>query len=110
MTQPPVILGHGAEQMRFIAYAVLRPEQRQMADASLAGPGSREMCGKAVCEIDGGFFLFSCDADWQVMFDDWFPSLQSAERQAEFDCPGIATQWVRVDSEIRKGRSKRRSA
>jgi hypothetical protein len=96
MPKPPRILGHGAERMRFICYATLNPEQRYVADASLAGPGPREMCGKAICEVDGGFFLFSCDADWQVMFDSWFASLDEAERQAEFEHPGIATQWMRL--------------
>jgi len=99
MPKPPLILGHGAERMRLICYASLNPEQRYVAGLSLAGPGPREICGIAICEDDGGFFLFSCDADWQVMFDSWFVWLNEAERQAEYENPGISTQWVRPGDE-----------
>jgi hypothetical protein len=63
---------------------------------SLAGPGPREQAGIAVCEGDNGFYMFTCDADWRVMWDQWAEDFGSIERQAEFSYPGIRSRWKRA--------------
>jgi hypothetical protein len=92
---PPTIVGHGVEQMELICYVTLGAGERKAAGASLAGPGPREICGKAVFSSDEGFYLFSCDESWHVMFDSNFQTPEEAEQQAEFEHPGISKRWVR---------------
>jgi hypothetical protein len=76
---PPKIVGHGAEQMRLVCFAHLPPDERRVVmGTSFAGPGPREITGVAVCEGDGGFYVFSCDAAWNVMFDSWCQTLKDA--------------------------------
>jgi hypothetical protein len=91
---PPKVRGHGAETMRFVCYASLRPDQRSVAGSSLAGPGPREIAGLAIFEGDGGYYEFTCDAEWQVMFDNWCETLEDAKNDDRVD-PG---QWVNVDA------------
>ena len=96
---PPKVVGHGAERMQFICYAVFKPEQRVKAGMSLAGPGPRDICAKALFrDRDDGFYLFSCDSEWRVMFDTNHETLDEAHRQAEFEHSGISESWVWVKS------------
>jgi hypothetical protein len=67
---PPRVIGHGAENMQFVCYAVIPQDKRRTVKGpSLAGPGPREECGWAIFEGDGGYYLFTCDALWHVMWD-----------------------------------------
>ena len=75
---PPNIVGHGAEQMRLICFSRLAPERRRVAGYSSAGPGPREIAGMAVCQNDDGYYVFSCDAEWNVMFDSLCATLDDA--------------------------------
>jgi hypothetical protein len=100
MTHPsPIVVGHGAEQMKFICYAQLSLSRRVKAGASLAGPAPREICAKAVFfHPEGGYYLFSCDDEWRVMFDTWHESIADAQHQAEYEHPGISKDWVFIEA------------
>ena len=53
--------------------------------------------GLAIChyeaEIDGGFYLFGCDADWKVVTDTWHETVDAAKRQAAFEYDGVDSTW-----------------
>ena len=89
---PPRIVGHGAEQMRLICFARIAPSQRHVAGNSLAGPGPREIAGMAVYENEKAYYLFSCDAEWNVMFDSWFEALEDAVKGQEYDWEYVAAE------------------
>ena len=80
--------------MTCICYAVLDLEDRSVEEASLANPRPRPMYAKAICECDYGLFLFSCDEQWNVMFDTLHESVDEAKQQAEFEHPGMNGRWV----------------
>ena len=56
-----------------------------MAGYSMAGPGPREIAGLAVCEGDNGYYLFSCDVEWNVMFDSWLQTVVEAVAGTEYE-------------------------
>jgi hypothetical protein len=86
---PLKVVGHGAEQMRFVCYARIPETGRRIAQGmSLAGPGPREECGYATFQGDGGYFLFTCDAQWHVMWDSWSADLET--------CKLKDVQWMEV--------------
>ncbi|MGC4032607.1 MAG: hypothetical protein QM754_12915 [Tepidisphaeraceae bacterium] len=94
---PPIIVGHGADNMKLVCYAVLPEDKRHTVMQSLAGPGPRQVCGLAICDAaEDGFYLFTCDADWYVMFDTNHESLEDALHQAEFEYNGIASRLRRL--------------
>lgn len=83
---PPKIVGHCAEEMRLIYFARIDPGQRQrVLGASLAGLGPRDIAGVAVCAGDGGYYFFSCDAEWKVMFDSWCHTLEDAIEDTDYE-------------------------
>jgi len=87
--QPPRVIGHNCEQMRFVCYAQIPQDRRRVVTGeSLAGLGPREECGWAVFEGDGGYFLFTCDGSWHVMWDSWCEDLKSCKR--------IDVKWIDV--------------
>ena len=45
---------------------------------------------------DAAFYLFYCDADWQVLADTWHASLEEAKEQAEFEYEGVSRLWKDV--------------
>ena len=83
---PPEIVGHGAEEMRLVCFARIDPAKRQrVLGGSLAGRGPRYIAGVAVCEGDGGYYFFSCDAEWNVMFDSWCHTVEDATEDTEYE-------------------------
>ena len=93
---PPQLHGHAAEQMRLVCYALLlRSECRVVAGKSLLGVGPREECGMAVYDGDGGYYAFTCDAEWNVIWDDWTASEADALASLKASCPGIGSRWCR---------------
>ena len=44
-------------------------------------------------ETDSGFYLFYCDATWQVRTDTYHESFAIAQRQAEFEFAGVTALW-----------------
>ena len=64
----------------------------------VAGRLMGAMAGLAICQYagDGGFYLFGCDADWQVVTDTWHQTLADAKMQAEYEYTGITHTWTRV--------------
>ena len=65
---------------------------------TVAGQLMGAMAGLAVCQYaqDGGFYLFGCDADWQVVTDTWHETLADAQEQAEHEYTGITCTWTQI--------------
>lgn len=65
---------------------------QQVVAGVLQGP----VAGLAICQLDDdedAFYLFGCDADWNVVTDTWHQSLGDAKAQAEFEYEGITKTW-----------------
>ncbi len=43
-----------------------------------------------------GYFLFSCDANWEVFADTWHDTLKGAKEQAEFEYKGVSDTWQKL--------------
>jgi hypothetical protein len=69
---------------------------RQIVKGQLMGA----MAGLVICQTPDSqeFYLFGCDADWNVVTDTWHQSLLEAKDQAEFEYEGISQTWSYVDS------------
>jgi len=66
---------------------------RQIVNGELMGA----MAGLAICEQDEPrFYLFGCDANWNVVTDTWHESLEDAKMQAEHEYHGVAGTWMEV--------------
>ena len=67
---------------------------KQLAAGQLLGP----MAGLAICryEAEDAFYLFGCDADWQVITDTWHETFDDARKQAEFEYEGVNRTWIDV--------------
>jgi hypothetical protein len=53
------------------------------------------MSGLAICQPGEAleFYLFGCDADWNVVTDTWHRSLEEAKDVAEFQYEGVSETW-----------------
>jgi len=51
--------------------------------------------GLAICQCgkDGSFYLYGCDANWNVRSDTWHEDLESALCQGEFEYEGTTQTW-----------------
>jgi hypothetical protein len=51
--------------------------------------------GLAICQYEGAqpFYLFYCDANWQVITDTCHQTLADAKLQAEFEYKGVCQTW-----------------
>ena len=67
----------------------------QIRNGAVAGPAS----GLAICQYpdESGYFLFGCDADWDVLSDTWHQTLEDAKHQAEFEYTGVSCTWQQND-------------
>ena len=65
---------------------------RQVVRGELMG----SMSGLAICQPGNAqeFYLFGCDADWNVVTDTWHQTLDEAKDQAEFEYEGISKTWI----------------
>ena len=65
---------------------------QQIVDGVLQRPAA----GLAICQLDDddAFYLFGCDAEWNVVTDTWHQSLDDAKAQAEFEYEGISQTWL----------------
>lgn len=65
---------------------------RHIVAGALQGPAA----GLAICQSDetGGFFLFYCDEDWNVVTDTWHETIEMAKHQAEFEYEGVSNAWI----------------
>jgi hypothetical protein len=58
------------------------------------------MAGLAICRhSDAAFYLFGCNAEWQVVTDTFHPSLEEAKDQAEFEYEGSRKTWITVNEQ-----------
>lgn len=63
---------------------------RQIVRGELSGPAA----GLAICRSgDGAFYLYGCDAEWNVVTDTWHETLEGALRQAELEYEGVTATW-----------------
>ena len=62
----------------------------------VAGETMGAMAGLMICfhERKQAFYLFGCDADWQVVTDTWHQTLEDAQHQAEFEYDGVSETWI----------------
>jgi hypothetical protein len=53
------------------------------------------MSGLAICQPGEAqeYYLFGCDADWNVVTDTWHQSLDEAKDVAEFQYEGVNSTW-----------------
>lgn len=51
--------------------------------------------GLAIARYDGdaGYYVFYCNAVWQVVTDTCHPTLELAREQAEFEYCGVSAHW-----------------
>jgi len=67
--------------------------------ARVASLPAAEPCvtGIAICQYsnEAGFYLFSCDAEWETIWDSWHETLESAVSNAELQCTSIKATWRR---------------
>jgi hypothetical protein len=56
------------------------------------------MAGLVICQPPDSqdFYLFGCDADWNVVTDTWHQTLEEAREQAEFEYEGVSQTWISV--------------
>ena len=64
--------------------------RHDVGDAALAVAG----LAIVTSEPSGGFSLFYCDSDWNVIADTWHSSLRYAKEQAEFEYIGVSSTWL----------------
>ena len=89
---PPLVIGGS----RVVAYAVLKNVRPTGAtvhakpDGVIAAPYGIAVCG---CPDEGGWFLFRCDKEWNVLADTWHSSEAEAKSQAEFEYEGVTAVW-----------------
>jgi hypothetical protein len=68
---------------------------RHELNGVLQGP----VAGLAICpEGNGsGYYLFGCNAAWEVVTDTWHASVEEAMNQAEFEYGGVSATWQRPE-------------
>jgi hypothetical protein len=89
MAPPPSLLD-GARVIRFaIIDERVEPTGQTIhrVGDQVAGPAA----ALVVCQYDGecDFYLFYCDAEWNVVTDTWHETMESALNQAAFEYRGI---------------------
>jgi hypothetical protein len=64
---------------------------RQIVNGMIMSPAS----GLVICHYEGedGFYLFSCDENWNVVTDTLHDTLEGAQAQAEFEYEGVSATW-----------------
>jgi len=60
----------------------------------VAGQRVGRAAALVICSMDGAFYLFGCDADWQAITDTWHESVREAKAQAEFEYDVSAEEWT----------------
>jgi hypothetical protein len=62
----------------------------------VAGRVTGPAANLAICRYEGqqGYYLFYCDAAWQVITDTWHQTLEDAMHQAEFEYEGVSGNWM----------------
>lgn len=66
---------------------------RHFKQGSLQGAAANLAICCYIDDPDSGFYLFGCDADWNVITDTWHESLEAAKRQARHEYENIDDAW-----------------
>jgi hypothetical protein len=93
MTKPPAEIGGG----RVVAYTFLNGTTATGATVHMAANDVTPMPHGLVvcrCENEGGWYLFYCDEQWNVLTDTWHMSEADAKSQAEFEFTGVSALWI----------------
>lgn len=104
MREPPAQLD-GAEVLWWadLARASATGWTTHRVRGEVLGPAA----GLAICRYagDGEFYLFYCDAEWNVRTDTCHESVERAKAQAEFEYEGVGAAWrARVTASPNPGR------
>src|ERR1051325_8345984 len=82
---------------KVICYAPIDVRHRHTGNCKqfVAGTLQGAAAGLAICQNEGenAFYLFGCDADWNVLTDTWHQTLEDAQHQAEFEYAGVSETW-----------------
>ena len=93
MNAPPPLEGHKLHR-----WSPIDERQRHTGSCRqiVAGVIQGAAAGLMICELDGEglFFLYGCDANWDVVTDTCHFSLEEAMGQAEFEYEGISKTWM----------------
>ena len=91
----PQIHGHSAEEMRLAAYLTLTPDEAYQTTFGLGVRGTVLIDRLAICDAaTEGFYLFSCDEQWNVVFDTNHDSLDAATRQLAYEFPQAVKRCI----------------
>ncbi len=93
MGEPPEEL----DGARVLTFAVLDESivptgrTRHEVGGELMGPAT----GLVIAQFhgNGGFYLYYCDSDWQVVTDTYHDSMVAAQEQAEYEYRGVSARW-----------------
>lgn len=93
MKQPPQRIG-GAKVVRWSAIDG-RHRPTGMCRHVTGGVLQEPAAALAICQHDAerAFYLFGCDAEWNVVTDSWHATLEEALEQAEFEYGGVSESW-----------------
>ena len=71
---------------------------RHFVRGELQGPA----VGLAICQYAGdlAYYLFYCDADWNVVTDTWHQTLEGAQSQAAFEYEGVMDTWENMPTNL----------
>lgn len=101
MGHPPNELG-GAKILRyaFLDESIqITGNCKHWVRGRLEGPASALVIGQY--EAESGYYLFSCDSQWQTVTETWHETIEDALGQAEFEYEGITANWQDRDGEKR---------
>jgi len=85
--------------LQVICYTAIDERHRFTGNCNqiVAGQLMGAMAGLTICQGDHGYYLFTCDADWQSVTDTWHETFDKAKEQAEFEYEGANNTWVYVN-------------
>lgn len=81
--------------MQIVCYALLDRSETYVAESTLFGEGPLRISRAAVCDAGSeGVYLFSCDDQWRVVWDDWAESVEQVLRKAGRQFPQTSKRWI----------------
>lgn len=93
MKQPPGRLGCA----KVVRWSAIDDRHRPTGNCRqiVAGALQGAAAGLAICQYEGesAYYLFGCDAEWNMVTDTWHETLEGALKQAEFEYEGVSETW-----------------
>ncbi|HWB59134.1 MAG TPA: hypothetical protein VG733_06570 [Chthoniobacteraceae bacterium] len=97
MKTPPDIL----DKAMVVCYTPIDRRHRHTGDTQHHRHGELQGSahGLAICKYsDAEFYLFYCDADWNVLNDTCHETLERAKEQAGFEYEGTSKTWIAMEA------------